>query len=548
MQNRLHFNIPQIKQELINANIEVNVWARGTGKTEGRIAPKSLRIATIMPRGATAIVGATYVQLLDRTLPPLFEAWKRLGYKKDVHYWVRREPDKKLNIPKAYYAPETPEHCIYWYTGHIQKLISQDRPGTSNGMSVDFGIGDEAKLLDKTKFFEEFSPTNRGNEEVFGHLSEHHGILLCTDMPTTASGSWIFEFEKQCYLEQINLILGLQFELDELLKQFENRKAEVDHLQWKKDPMLINLNKQILEIEFELYVVRKDCVSYLEASAYDNIDYLTHGYIRRQKKTLPPHVFDAAILNKRTYKTGNSFYTAFDINQVGYTAYDYNYIDSIGLMLPNGALNDCRKDADLNHDLPLLIAMDYGGFNCLVVGQEEPTTLNYLKSFYGAVGSLTKDVVKQFCEYYKYARNKDVYYYYDQTAIARDGRVEENYAEQVIAVLVSNGFNVIPVYLGAVIGHDARYKLFEVVYEEKTSKYKAIRINKENNQFLIISIEQAEKIDDTKGIKKDKKNEKKRELDQRMTTHFSDAHDTLYIGSQMKSVSASHGDFSAILS
>lgn len=546
LKDKLHFNLPQLRQQLINANIEVNVWARGTGKTEGRIAPKSLGIATNMPKGATAIVGATYVQLLDRTLPPLFLAWERLGYKRDVHYWVRRKPDKRLKVPEAYYAPDTPEHCIYWYNGHIQKLISQDRPGTSNGMSVDFVIGDEAKLLNKEKFFEELSPTNRGNEEIFGHLSEHHGILLCTDMPTTSSGSWIFEFEKECFKPLIDLILSLQFQLDEKALQLNARKNQIPESDYKRDSILRAIDAEMTNLEFELFTLRKEAVSYSEASAYDNIDYLTPAFIRRQQKTLPGHVFNAAILNKRTYKTGNSFYQTFSADAVCYSAYNYDYIDSIGLILPENALSDCRKDADLIGDQPLLMAMDYGGFNCLVIGQQETSTLNILSSFYGEKGKLTKDVVRDMCEYYKHHRTKRIVYYYDQTAIATDGRIDENYADQVIKVLIDNGWEVEPVYLGAVMGQDARYRLFEAVYEEKDSRYRAIRINRENNQYLVISIEQASKYDDSKGrIKKDKRDEKKSELDQRMTTHFSDAHDTLYIGSQIIPLGSSTGEFSA---
>jgi hypothetical protein len=526
----LHFNIPQLRQELISANIEVDVWARGTGKTEGRIGPKSLRVASIMPRGATAVVGSTYVQLLDRLLPPLFLAWDRLGYKKDVHYWVRRRPDKRLGIPEAYYAPDTPEHCIYWYNGHIQKLISQDRPGTSNGMSVDFVIGDEAKLLDKTKFFEELSPTNRGNEEVFGHLSEHHGILLCTDMPTTPSGSWIFEFQKEHSQELIDLILNLQFHRDEL-----HRSAQVYVEAEQRLPQ--RLAKQIDDVEFELFCLRKDAVSYSEASAMDNIDYLTMGYIRRQRKTLPKHVFDAAIMNIRTYKGGNSYYSSFDAARLSYSAYNYSYIDSLGLYLEPGTLNDCRKDADLIPGKELRIAMDYGGFNCLIAAQQEEGSINLLKEFYGQRGTLTTAVVEQFCDYYQYHPEKRVTYYYDQTAVATDGRIDESFSDQVIATLKARDWDVNPVYLGAVMAPDARYKLFEAVYEEKNSKYRAVRINRDNCPYTIISIEQADKVEDSKGrIKKDKRNEKKHSHDQRMTTHFSDAHDTLYIGSELSSL------------
>jgi hypothetical protein len=104
------------------------------------------------------------MQAVDRPLPPLYRAWERMVYFRNVHYWVGAEPPKDLNIPRPYYAPdkEAVEHAIFWYTGAYMWIISQDRAGSANGKTLDALYGDEAKLLDKAKFDNEIAKDQGG--------------------------------------------------------------------------------------------------------------------------------------------------------------------------------------------------------------------------------------------------------------------------------------------------------------------------------------------------------------------------------------------------
>src|SRR4051794_18065100 len=99
-EQKLWLNTPQRRAWLIRAKEEYGVWGRGTGKTEGPIALRSIHNANIMPRGAHGLVGATYMQILTRTLPALEKGWQRYGYKPEVHYWIGKFPPKHLQIPR----------------------------------------------------------------------------------------------------------------------------------------------------------------------------------------------------------------------------------------------------------------------------------------------------------------------------------------------------------------------------------------------------------------------------------------------------------------
>lgn len=219
---KLWFNEPQKKSILVSAKEEYGVWGRATGKTQGPIAYRTILGANTMPRGATGIIGTTYSQLLDRTLPPLIKAWKKFGYEQNIHFWVKKYPPKELKIPAAIYPALTPEHSIFWYNGHVFHLISQDRPGLANGKNLDAIVCDEARFLNHQRYMEDVVPTNRGNREVFGHLAHHHMVTMFTDMPTCPKGKWIFEKEQQVDQEKIKLIVNLQIEHNILELEYQN--------------------------------------------------------------------------------------------------------------------------------------------------------------------------------------------------------------------------------------------------------------------------------------------------------------------------------------
>lgn len=93
---QLHFNKPQLRLMLVGAPSEVPVAGRGTGKSEGVLAPKSAKCYFgSMPRATGVIVQATYNQALVRTLPAITAEWDRLGYKRDFHYIIGKKPTEK---------------------------------------------------------------------------------------------------------------------------------------------------------------------------------------------------------------------------------------------------------------------------------------------------------------------------------------------------------------------------------------------------------------------------------------------------------------------
>ena len=148
---KIHFNKPQIRSMSIKAHEEYAVWGRGTGKSEGLIAPRTLHNIFTMPRSNGVYVASTFQQLLTRTLPGVLAGWNRMGYKEGVHFTINKPFSKGFNVPKSYAHPLSHQHYIHWFNGSGIYMVSQDRVGSSNGLSLDWIIGDEAKLLNKKR-------------------------------------------------------------------------------------------------------------------------------------------------------------------------------------------------------------------------------------------------------------------------------------------------------------------------------------------------------------------------------------------------------------
>ena len=75
MKTQLHFNKPQLRSIMIGAPDEYLVAGRGTGKSEGVLAPKSANCyLRTMPRGTGVFVGATYKMCDNSALYQAFQA------------------------------------------------------------------------------------------------------------------------------------------------------------------------------------------------------------------------------------------------------------------------------------------------------------------------------------------------------------------------------------------------------------------------------------------------------------------------------------------
>ena len=210
--NLQYFNDAQYYALAMNTRDEVIVAGRGVGK--GAIQARRLQSCFQgMPGSMGGFVAPSVKRCLTNILPSMLIHLERWGFKRDLHYVVGRRPWKKLHWKSPIFTPANWENTISFYNGSVCNVISQDRSGTSNSMSLDYLIIDEAKFIDFEQLKDETFQANRGNEMYFRHFPLHHGMTITSDMPITKKGSWFLNYKDKQDPELVEVIEGLVYQI-----------------------------------------------------------------------------------------------------------------------------------------------------------------------------------------------------------------------------------------------------------------------------------------------------------------------------------------------
>lgn len=310
--------------------------------------------------------------------------------------------------------------------------------------------------------------------------------------------------------------------------------------------------------------LRCNTFAFYRASTIDNIDIVGEDYIARMKRDLPPLVFMVSILNEKKSHASDGFYSRLDIENVhGYVPEDCPAVDRafrtktasrvIGgqrvetqYEAPDftalGKENSCATDGDVAPGLPLYIAFDYNAnINWVVTGQlrHDPQcnreALMVLSSMYVKYERKLRELCRDWCRYYEPHRRmcKTVTYFYDSTAKFRAYAVEgqQDFKDIVIEELTRAGCEVNPVDMGRPADHVGKYK--DINESLAGVSWPFVRINRENNEALIIALENTEVKTGYRGFEKQKGGEKLTETDSdplELRTDGTDAFDVLLLG------------------
>ena len=530
--NKVYFNKPQRLTQLIGANISVIVAGRRTGKTDSIAAPFVLRNMQRMPGSTGGIVVPTFKHGLTNTLPGLFAAWKRWGFIRGVHYVIGRKPPK--TFAKPIIEPAEYEHVISFYNGSCAVIISQDRPGSSNSLTLSWLLIDEAKFIDYNRLKEETLPANGGIKSHFGKHSCNHSILILSDMPQTQKGSWFLHYKDKMDTEVIRGIEGLVYDIWKLKERMKSIKASGKDVPKAMVYQLRHKDKQLNQL-------RSVATYYKEYSSIENLQLLGENYIRQMKRDLTPLTFQTSILCQRIGIAKDGFYSSMR-EKHKYDASNFEYLDQVAqsfyadeqCSMVNGQCSmDSRADRDINPLAPICIGMDYNAnINWIVAGQPSGRRLNVLKSFYVKFERKLPALIDDFCSYYQFHKNKTVVFYYDTTALGSNYAVnEQDFRWVIIHEFERHGWQVLDVYLGNPMRHDEKYLLINQAFAGKQRLMPFF--NRQNNDDLILAIQAAGVTRGRNGFHKNKAGEKLAESEEDLLEHRTDgtdAFDTLFIG------------------
>ena len=534
-----YFNDGQTYALLMSPRDLVAICGRGFGKGVLQ-AERMKECMQFMPGSSGGMVGPSVKRLLSNILPSAIQHWENWGYKRDVHWVIGHAPPKKWGWKHPIITPESWDNTVSFYNGSVIRLISQDRSGTSNSLSLDWLSIDEAKFIDFEQLKNETFQANRGQEAYFGKCWLHHGMTVTSDMSLTRAGSWFLKYEKECDAELVKLVEGLVYRRWELRQRIKDGIGSLSYNE-----------KELKYIERNLQAFRKKLLIYKEYTSIENMQILGLDYIKQMKRDLPLLTFMTSIMCKRIDIATDGFYSGMK-KENEYTAPELSFIDNLEYDSEKMKKPDSRWDSDIDPDKPIIIGFDpNANINWLVaaqVGECEGSSMllgfkrpcvRIVKSFFTKYERKLPEVVEDFCEYFRYHHRKKVIFYYDQTLVGNNYALHnDDFHHAIIKELKSHGWSVKDVYLGKNMGHIEKQLLINRMFNGR-AKYKVL-INRDNNEDLLISIKSA-------GVyngKKDKRAEKLAETETdrlEARTDGSDAFDTVCIGVEKFPVAQSTG-------
>lgn len=466
-----YYNNPQLVIKLSSRPHKMFIGGRGVGKTT-IIADQVIDCLKVMPRGKISLNGLTYFHIRTKSLPPIIDHWERRGLYRGIHYYIGSKAPKKFGWKEPFQPPLDYTNCIHFFNGFVVEFNSFDRPEMARSGSYDYMIFDESTKLKKSAIDQDVLPANRGNGDRFGHVRYHHGTMFLGSQPLTASGDWVFDYEK-------------------------------------------------LEEEFP------DDYLFLEASAVENMAILGDKYFRDLKRVLPKIVYDLEVRNLRRKQNINMFYPLLNSKvHCYYDSFNYNYLDSD--YDPQKSL-DCRGDKDCLMDEPLYVSFDFGSTqNCMVVAQWHKSVNKFpvIKNFYVENETLSVLVTK-FTDYYEPKRDRTILMYGGSDGTRRnDAASRQSYFDDVTEQLTKAGWNV---HLRAElyeISHMDKFQFWHKFLSGDFPAVPAFSINMNNAMETYVSMDKAPVKPDE--FKKDKSSERKTDQPRWKATDLSDAVDNLY--------------------
>ena len=541
--SNVDLNSPQLISVINNAKSQVDIQGRGTGKSFV-IGWEMKEIVRKMPRSITSITGRTYGQVLTRTLPSTMKFLEKVGYIKGRDYVVGIKPPK--NFKDSYEKINKYDNFISFMNGTGFLLLSQEREGSSRGPNLDREIVDEALTLIKTRYDEEVSPANRGNEEYFGKKTRnpvriHHGFRYVSSMPFSQDQKWLLDFAGY-YEEERNIqlfdtwnrivklqLLQIQAQQKQDVKSFKELWLETKRLKAKIIPF-----------------VSKTGLLFTLANAFDNIENLGFSYLVREYEKQNLLTFLIEILNWIVDKIEDCYYHIDPQKHIYYDATNDDFIASFARDSDFDAdllsAPDCRFDLDCNPALPLEVTPDWGSsINLFTVGQErnynfasklvEPVDC-FINEFFNKPQEVNipmiNELVQQFNRYYMQHPTKEIIYYRDRYGDSRQPNVKNSnsFNAQAIEQFEKYGWSVTcKSHRGQEPPQHDKYLLWMNILKGADPRFPKVIFNGKKCKFTLISMNNTKVIERNGKFQKDKSSERNKKILPEEATHFSDSVD-----------------------
>lgn len=488
----MYMNKMQLLATLVDPKILIVEAGRGSGKTDGIIGPRTIRVASDLPRETSVLCHKTYMALLANIIPDLKGYYNepKLGTNKPL---LREGIDYVMgckNLPSHFIPPRypisNPEHTICFANGHNIRLVATDQPESIAGGNIVHVFVEEMKHTKGDKFRTRVLPALRvgrlsSGADAVQRSPYYQGITGVSDTSRVSLGEddWFTEYEDQVDKELIDDIINMSLYINEAQVDIDKGK-NVDRMQ-----------RRLRRCTPILRRMRSAATLYIKASTFINRDTLGLDYFKTQKKLLPVDEFLTAICAVRERRAKDMFLANFRADKHTYSD-SYKYENILKFSLNEKFTLDASYLNYYNTSDPLEVGFDPGSFASLVVAQPKRRTNEYriLKEFYTYSPEDLRDLARKFSDFFSCRRNKLIYLYYDRAGNQKKYRkANETDATDLRTELERRGWRVQLMSLNQrTIMHWEHYKLCLQLFSPSTKAIPKILIDENECPDLISSI------------------------------------------------------------
>lgn len=527
-----YMNSVQLLINVVDANQTFAELARATGKTEGVIVPRMIRVINSMPGELSFLVHKTYVALMTNVWPNIQAAFSRpvmvSGKQRPLLEYGIDYVVGETRLPSHFRMPRYPisfaKHSVVFRNGAHLQLVASDQPDSVAGRNAVHAFIEEMKHNSGDRLRTRLFPALRGGPAQIRKSPYYGGITGVSDTARVELGEddWFEEYEKNVDQQLVSEIATVALYVNKALYRIHSFHQQ---LKESKDPVLIeNIRLETQKLQHTLKIweprladMRRNAVFYARRSTFCNKDILGPKFFKTQLDTLDIDEFLTSICAIRHKEVTNKFFAAYDRHHHQFSdSYIYDLI--LKLDLKDRFILTAHY---LKHYAPqdeLYVGYDPGAFSSLVFAQKKDygRRLDVIKEFTSYEPVPQQDLATQVQQFFGAdAENKVIHLYPDRAGnktreesqrITTDSRLMKELLEQA-------GFQVILYNEGQeTIYHWQQYKLLLMLFQEQYPSLPIVRIDENEcpNLCSAILISPLKSVDGK--IELDKSSEKKESL------------------------------------
>lgn len=527
-----YMNSVQMLATIIDPNMLYAEWGRATGKTEGVMGPRIIRVMNDMPGELSFLVHKTYVALLTNVWPNIQAYFSRpviVGGKQRamLEYGIDYVVGES-KLPSHFRRPRYPisyaKHSVIFRNGSHLQLVSSDQPESVAGRNAVHAFIEEMKHNSGEKLKSRLFPSLRGGMAEIRKSAYYEGVTGVSDTARVDLGEddWFEDYERNMdknLIEEIatvslavNKSMYKQFLLQKELRETKNPvAAEKMRLEMQKLRHFVAMWKP------RLADMRRNAVYYIRASSFCNKDILGPKFFKTQLNTLDMDEFLTAICGIRHKEVTNKFFAAYDREKHQFKdSYIYGEIMKHNLkdkfILTAHYLNHYDKRE------PLYVGYDPGDFSSIIVAQKKDygQRLDIIKEFWVYYPEAQDALAQQFYQFFgSDSVNKVIHLYPDRAGNKKREELEQITTDSraLKAALEGYGFTVILYNEGApTIYHWQQFKLCLLLFGERLPILPKVRIDENECPNLCSAILISPLIKKGNMIELDKSSEQKQSL------------------------------------